>query len=110
MSWTYSCPKCDSVLNPDDSVMLIVSTAGTQVLVGFHPQPGNYTVYTPPGFEFERGKRYEYYCPLCRQNLIVQQKEAVSALHLKQGDAVRTVLFSNISGKCDTRVIDEPQR
>ena len=107
MSWTYSCPKCDSVVNPDETVMLIVAATGLQVLVGFHPKPGNYTIYTPKGFEMVRGARYEYFCPLCRQNLIARQKENLSALHLIQGNKKKTVLFSNIAGASETRVIDQ---
>lgn len=108
MSQTYCCPKCKSVVNPDETIMLIVSQPGTgvQVLVGFHPQPGNYTTYVPTGFEFVKGVYYDYFCPLCRQNLLEQQKEKMSGLHIRQGEKTQTVLFSNIHGECNTRILE----
>jgi hypothetical protein len=107
MSWTYSCPFCGKVVNPDETVILIMERGADQVLIGFHPQPGNYTIYMPPGMELQRGEQWEFYCPLCRANLIAQEHENLCALVCWQGEIRRRVLFSSIVGERATYVVEE---
>ena len=79
MSWEYSCPKCDSMLNPDRSVILAMSRDDVDCLVGLHPQPGKYEVYLPPRVTAEDGTQWNFSCPVCRKPLAT---EAVSYTHL----------------------------
>ena len=40
MSWTYGCPYCQSVVNPDETVILVAVQKQMKFLIGFHPAPG----------------------------------------------------------------------
>ena len=57
MRWTYSCPHCQAMLNPDETVVLIGECGPHRILIGFHPEPGNYRAYFPPEFELQEGRR-----------------------------------------------------
>jgi hypothetical protein len=105
MSWTYGCPFCGSVVNPDETVILVAAREGLQILMGFHPQPGNYTVYLPPGVELGQGERWDFYCPLCRQNLASAENEDLCELQLWQGDVRRRVMFSRVAGERATYIV-----
>jgi hypothetical protein len=107
MSWTYSCPKCHGVVNPDETVILIGVCPEYRFMIGFHPQPGNYTVYLPPGVDLVQGRRYEFVCPLCRANLGSPQHANLSMLEVWQGDHKRILLFSNIAGERATYIVKD---
>jgi hypothetical protein len=42
MSWSYSCPHCSAGLNPDETIVLVGELGDQRILVGLHPEPGNY--------------------------------------------------------------------
>jgi len=105
MAWTYSCPKCQSVVNPDETVILVCGRGDWKFLIGLHPQPGNYTVYMPPGAELESGLRYDFYCPVCRKSLVSDEHHNLCSLIIWQGDTRRRVLFSRIAGERATYVV-----
>jgi len=105
MSWTYSCPHCAQVLNPDETVILIGYINRQEVLVGFHPQPGNYTAYLPPGVELQHGTSYDFFCPLCRTNLESQSHENLCELVIWYGHERRRLLFSRNAGEHATYVV-----
>ena len=48
MRWSYFCPHCDAGLNPDETIILVGEHADHRILVGLHPQPGDYQAYLPP--------------------------------------------------------------
>ena len=109
MAWTYSCPLCDSVVNPDETIILLASRQDVTILLGFHPQPGNYTIYLPPGCEMRVGDRWHFYCPVCRQNLISKEHENLCSLTAWQGEDRREGLFSRVVGEKATYVITESE-
>ncbi len=109
MAWTYSCPHCGNVVNPDETVILLAILGESQMLVGLHPQPGNYTTYLPPGVQINVGDKWNFYCPLCRADLTDQEYNDLCALILHEGKTGRRVLFSKISGQRATYLIKDEQ-
>lgn len=108
MSWRYSCPACKASLNPRDYIILVGNPSGSEqrVLIGFHPQPGNYELHLPPGAEPEQGQRWDFRCPVCHQDLTAAGDDKLCALDMldEQGEQ-RQVLFSRIAGDRATFVV-----
>jgi hypothetical protein len=99
MHWTYSCPHCEAMLNPDNAIILVAELESGGILVGLHPQPGNYEVYLPPGVELAPGTRWSFSCPVCRQELTTDVSEDLCALDMHtDGDAHR-IYFSRVAGE-----------
>jgi hypothetical protein len=99
MRWTYSCPHCEAILNPDDTITLLAISENRRLLVGFHPQPGNYEVYLPPGEEIEPGSRWELFCPVCNESLVTDLSEDLCGLDLHTGGDTHRIYFSRIVGE-----------
>ncbi|MBD3221289.1 hypothetical protein GF314_08590 [bacterium] len=107
MSKDYRCPRCEAVLNPDRSVILVAAHGPTRALIGFHPEPGNYEVYLPPGVAAEQGSRWDFSCPLCHADLAAAENEDLCELELREDDATSRLLFSRIAGEQATFVLRE---
>ncbi len=107
MSWRYSCPKCEASLNPKDLIILVgdPSGAGRRLLVGFHPQPGNYELHLPPGTELEPGAAWNFCCPVCHENLTSKDDDKLCAIDLDEDGARRQILFSRVAGEQATFVV-----
>jgi hypothetical protein len=105
MNWTYSCPHCRSVLNPDESIILLAVRNELCCLVGFHPQPGNYEVYLPPEVEMPAGTRWGFACPVCRRALTSQLSDDLCALDMTSGGDPHRVYFSRVAGEQATFVV-----
>ena len=107
MDWQYKCSKCGSMVNPGGMVTLVAISGGAQMLVGFHPEPGNYDLYKPPGAEFEQGDTWDFFCPVCHTNLKSEDHENLCEL-IQIVDGVRKRLFfSRIAGERATYVIKD---
>ncbi len=98
MTWDYGCPSCGATLNPRETIVLVGEHADTRVLVGFHPQPGNYDTYLPKGVTAEPGTRWAFHCPLCQADLAVPEDDDLCAVELRTGGEVKRVLFSRVAG------------
>lgn len=107
MSWTYGCPHCKSVVNPDETIILVAVQDHMKFLIGFHPAPGNYTIYLPPGAELVVGARFQFLCPVCQTDLAAAGQNSLSTLDVWQGDVRRKILFSNIAGEHATYVVKD---
>jgi hypothetical protein len=105
MNWTYSCPHCHAILNPDQSIILLAEHGGLCCLVGLHPQPGNYEVYLPPDVEMPAATRWSFSCPLCRQPLTTELSEDLCALDMTSGGDPHRVYFSRVAGEQATFVV-----
>ena len=70
MSWSYACPWCGAMLNPDKTIILTAAQGDRRVLIGFHPEPGNYELFLPPDVTIEEGDHWDFFCPVCRENLV----------------------------------------
>lgn len=105
MSWTYSCPHCHAMLNPDETISLVAECESTRLLVGFHPQPGNYKVYVPPGVKIEVGSKWSFYCPVCHHDLVSELADELCAVDLTSESETHRVFFSRIAGVKATFVV-----
>ena len=105
MRWTYSCPHCNVMLNPDETVILIGEQNDRRVLVGFHPMPGSYRAYLPPGLEVQTGVHWEFFCPLCQQNLVTEAAPDLCALDMGTQGHRHRLYFSRVAGDEATFVI-----
>jgi hypothetical protein len=105
MHWIYSCPHCDAVLNPKETITLRAEGEGQRFLVGMHPQPGNYEVDLPPGKTMPAGTRWSFSCPVCDQSLISELSDGLCALDMLTSDERHRVYFSRIAGEQATFVV-----
>ena len=99
MYWTYGCPKCHAMLNPRDNIVLVAEQNENRMLVGFHPQPGNYDLYLPPDVELKAGEEWFFFCPVCQKRLVCDENDKMCALELHQDDGIKKVLFSRVAGE-----------
>ena len=99
MHWTYSCPHCESLLNPEENVVLRAERDEHRFLAGFHPQLGNYEVELPPGETMPKGTRWEFFCPVCDHTLVSDLSEDLCALDVHTSGETHRVYFSRIAGE-----------
>ena len=105
MKWTYSCPHCESMLNPDETIILIGDRKSGRLMVGFHPEPGNYRAYVPPGFQIEEDVEWMFFCPVCGASLEAEIAPQLCALDMVSNGARHRVYFSRTAGEEATFVI-----
>lgn len=105
MEWTYSCPHCGAMLNPDETVILVAQHGDTRVLLGFHPQPGNYRAYQPPGVDIDAGANWDFSCPLCHADLATDAAPDLCALDMLTRGSRHRVYFSRTAGDQATFVV-----
>ncbi len=110
MRWTYSCPKCQAMLNPDDTIILVASRDDTRHLIAFHPEPGNYEIHIPPGAEMKEGTKWDFLCPVCQADLRTEKDSNLCSVCLQDGATHSKVLFSRVAGEQMTFVAadDDP--
>ena len=105
MRWTYSCPHCSAMLNPDETIVLVAAHGTTRVLMGFHPEPGNYRAYMPPGTPMEPGETWDFSCPLCHASLVSYVDRNLCAIDMHTGGEKHRVYFSRTVGERATFVL-----
>lgn len=99
MPWRYRCPACDATLNPHNAIVLVAGWGGRQVLMGFHPEPGNYQVFLPPEVQIVPRSSWDFLCPVCHADLAVEAGADFCALDLDAGGERKRVLFSRVAGE-----------
>jgi len=105
MSWEYSCPKCEAMLNPGCAIVLVASHNKDRCLIGLHPQPGKYEIYLPPSVHTVDGDHWAFACPMCHEDLRTDEDENLCELTLRiDGDALR-ILFSRVAGEHATFIM-----
>ncbi len=105
MSWIYVCPFCNERLNPNKTLILLAEHDSRRMLVGFHPEPGNYEIYFPADAGLEEGQSWDFFCPVCRSDLKTDEDEKMCAVTMLEPDLSRRVLFSRVAGEHATYVI-----
>ena len=107
MRWIYSCPHCRAGLNPDETIILVGVCGRIRSLVGLHPQPGNYEIYTGADSEINQGEQWDFLCPLCHHSLATEDDTTLCALDLEVKGKRRQVVFSSIAGEKATFVVSK---
>ncbi len=107
MSWEYCCPQCKAMLNPDRTITLVAEFKEARIMVGFHPRPGKYEVYLPPGVVAEDGTKWNFFCPLCQENLVTEKDADLCGLELRLDGKPVQVLFSRVVNEHATFLIYE---
>jgi hypothetical protein len=105
MNWTYSCPHCHEILNPDETVTLVAELEDRRFLAGLHPEPGNYHMHLPPDVEMPVGTRWEFSCPLCREALTTELSDDLCAIDMHSAGDSHRVYFSRVAGEQATFVV-----
>jgi len=93
------------MLNPDETVVLIGECGPHRVLIGFHPEPGNYKAYLPPGLELQEGSLWEFSCPVCSRSLAMEAAPDLCALALATQGVRHRLYFSRTAGEHATFII-----
>ena len=107
MDWKYSCPKCTAILNPGPNIILLGRHEGYDVLLAFHPEPGNYEVSIPHNVTINQGEVWDFFCPVCHGDLALYMDEPLAGLEMTDGlGKWHTVVFSRIAGEQATFVIN----
>ena len=105
MSRTYLCAACKAVLNPEHAVILRATDEGRQMLLGLHPEPGNYALYIPDGSELPPGSVWHLSCPLCGAELRLGPNGDLCLLHVEDAGQEKQVWFSPRVGQRLTFVV-----
>ena len=105
MRWTYACPHCAAMLNPDETIVLIGECGPHRVLMGFHPEPGNYQGYLPPGLELQEGSMWDFSCPVCARSLATDLAPELCALDMSTQGVRHRLYFSLTAAEHATFVI-----
>lgn len=107
--WTYACPFCDAKLNPERAVILVGEQGEQRVLIGFHPEPGNYELYLPPEVTLREGDHWDFFCPVCRENLVNGALKDMCELRMRAGETEQRIFFSRIAGEHATFILSGRQ-
>ena len=107
MSWEYSCPKCQAMLNPGSAIILKASHKEMRILIGMHPQPGKYEIFLPPNVSCEDGTKWDFFCPLCQEDLRTKEDGNLSELGLMVDGKPLRIVFSRIAGEHATFILHE---
>ena len=107
MSWEYSCPKCQAMLNPGCAIILTAYHDDKRFLIGMHPQPGKYEIFLPPKELCEDGEKWEFYCPLCQDTLRTKEDANFCELGLMVDGETLRILFSRVAGEHATFILHE---
>jgi hypothetical protein len=106
MKRTYTCPACKGVLNPENAIILRASDEGRQMLLGLHPEPGNYELFIPDGSELPPGSTWRMSCPLCDATLRLGASGRLCLVHMEEGGEAKEVWFSPAAGQRLTFVVN----
>lgn len=110
MKRSYHCPRCETVLNPSDKIILKGIHANSRGLFLFSPRPGNYDVRIPPGFTLKRGDEVTFSCPVCSGDLTSAKDAEWATLGFRVPSGQQgTVVFSKVYGRRATFFITEEE-
>jgi len=89
MSYTYHCPKCRAVLNPNVRVVLVAHFEGRRGLVLLSPKLGDYKFFCDKGFckSVQKGNMLEFCCPVCAESLTSPTVDQFTELLVVNGEA-----------------------
>jgi hypothetical protein len=110
MKADYLCPHCRGLLNAGDYIVFSSRTnKGGHGIIMLHPEVGNYTVAKHPMFEYEKGERLLFYCPMCNKELASDVHENLAKIILVDEEKKEfDIHFSRVAGEQSTfKIIGE---
>lgn len=106
MKRTYQCPHCRAILNPSTKIILRAQLDDRAGLFLFSPQPGNYDVIIPDGFQLREKDRVTFSCPVCTKDLTSHKDETLAEISFSSSSgSTGTVAFSRLFGHHSTYFI-----
>jgi hypothetical protein len=69
MKYTYNCPSCKAILNPNIKIVLSAVCGKQRGLMLFSPKPGDYTAIYKEDLKFKKGDTVDFRCPVCGVSL-----------------------------------------
>lgn len=105
MKWTYSCPHCRAMLNPQDAIILVARHEDKVWLVGLHPEPGRYEIFVPPNVRVTSGERWTFACPVCAADLKTDFADTLCAIDIHTDEEDHRIFFSRVAGDQATFVV-----
>jgi len=108
MKRTYTCPKCQSILNPNVKIILTAIVKKMRGMILFSPNPGNYTAILPKDITPKKGDKVEFRCPVCGVELTSKINENLAEInfHLENGLEGK-VKFSRLYGEQATYFVTD---
>lgn len=108
MSTMFLCPHCGAVLNPEHAIILKASLGHDQVLIGMHPDPGNYQIYVGHSVPVRAGTAWTFSCPMCHEDLQAEGagNENLCTVTMQTDQSELKVFFSRIAGEKATWVVN----
>jgi hypothetical protein len=106
----FTCPHCQSILNPNVKILLVLGYRKKKGMILLSPQPGNYKYICDPSVEKQlaHGAKLKFSCPVCTEDLTSPNNSQFVALQMTvPGREPRRVEFSRIYGKNATFIFDE---
>ncbi len=109
MKTKFACPRCRSVLNPGEAIVLAVRVGDARGLIQLSPEPADYRYVCDDSFgdHLQIGDEVDFACPVCCEDLTSPHSEKlVEILILTPDDEVHAAQFSRICGEHATFVHD----
>jgi len=109
MKKIFTCPHCDSVLNPNVKIVLVATYRKRRGMILLSPQPGNYRFICDESVEtgLKPGAKVRFSCPVCAADLTSPANDKFAELHMgHHGQEPMKVEFSRVFGTHATIVID----
>ncbi|MBK9292346.1 MAG: hypothetical protein IPM52_12070 [Bacteroidetes bacterium] len=100
----YLCPHCNGHLLLNNYLILTVKHEPDQaMLLLMNPELGNYQTLHHPAHHIEEGKAFEFYCPICHQELKSDLNPNLVMVLMKEENSKTFELhFSRIAGQKST--------
>jgi len=99
----FVCPKCNGHLLVGDNIILAASTKKDMRhwLILLNPELGNYTSVFHPDFQFEKGEKINFFCPLCHSDLASSDinEDLVKIIMIDENSEKHEIIFSGIAGE-----------
>lgn len=111
METRFLCPKCRADLKIRDHIIFATETErGLRGVLLISPELGNYTIIHDDKFDFIEGEHVDFFCPVCHENLAIEEvdKDLAEVLMIDDKGDEYKIIFSEIAGKkCTIKLKDD---
>ena len=100
MENNYYCPKCSGNLNIGGYIVLTAKSEDEKgSIMFFQKDLGDYKVLKHPDSLIRTGNHFEFFCPVCSENLSSGNENLAEVLMKDSDGDVYKILFSEIMGE-----------